>query len=465
MRVARAFIALASGEAAARVVAFVGTMYLARTLGPEGYGAIGFAVAVLLYLARFADGGLELGVGVREAAGPRERLAQLLSSVLTLRASIAFGVAVVTAAVALLVLPAIEGQLVALYAIALVAGGLTTRWAHIGLGAAGRVATARLVSELVALAFLLIAVRSPEHVLRVPFAQAIAEWLVVLILFALLGRSGLRVRPTFDLALAAPVVRSGWRLMFASLLGLAIYNADLLFLRALHGRQSVGYYAAAYVFVTFFLSVAIAYGLSLMPALRQAWQDAVRRRALLDSAMTHVVLLGLPIAVGVSYVAPGVISLVLGADYTPAVTPLRLLIWSVLPAALCEVATVALIAAGREGDVMRVYAWTLAVATVLNLALIPRFGITGAAIATVVAEVARLLVALHAAARAGYVLGGVARWWRPAVATSLMAALLAALRPSTLPVAIALGATAYAVGLVATGALRIRRSALPALSV
>ena len=71
-RVGRAFVALGSGEVAARLIAFAGTLYVARTLGPSRYGVIGFALAVLLYLQRLADAGFDLGVGVREVAAHRD---------------------------------------------------------------------------------------------------------------------------------------------------------------------------------------------------------------------------------------------------------------------------------------------------------------------------------------------------------------------------------------------------------
>ena len=53
--VARNFLALGSGEALARIAAFAGTIYVARTLGASGYGIISFAAALMLYLSRLAD--------------------------------------------------------------------------------------------------------------------------------------------------------------------------------------------------------------------------------------------------------------------------------------------------------------------------------------------------------------------------------------------------------------------------
>ena len=50
--VTRSFIGLGFGEAAARLVAFVTTLVIARRLGADSLGIVAFAFAILLYLQR-----------------------------------------------------------------------------------------------------------------------------------------------------------------------------------------------------------------------------------------------------------------------------------------------------------------------------------------------------------------------------------------------------------------------------
>jgi O-antigen/teichoic acid export membrane protein len=426
---------------------------------------IGFAVAVLLYLQRIADAGFDVGVGVREVAARRGELDRFVPALLTVRAGLAVLVALVTALLALLLLPSPDGAVLALYAGALVAVGLSTTWVHVGLEHAGRVAGARVLGELLALTVLVVTVHGPEHVKRVPLAQVAGDGLAALILLSLLARGGLPLRPRLDMEVALPLLQRGWRMMIASLFGLALYNSDLIFLRWLRDTEAVGYYAAAYTLVAFCLNISIAYGLSLLPVLSGARQDARRRQALFETASAHVITFGLPVVVGGAIVAPAIVALVLGPTYQPTGDALRLLIWSLVPGILANLAVMGLISAERESEVLRAFAWTLGVVMVLDFVLISRFGIAGAAVATIIGESVRLLLVVLPARRAGFTLITFTRWWRPAVATTCMAGVLLLVHPAMLVVAIGLGVVAYAAALTATGGIRFRRKALPVLSV
>jgi len=52
------FLKLGLGEAGARVLAFIATVYLARTLGAGVYGVLVAAMTIVSYLAFVADCGI-----------------------------------------------------------------------------------------------------------------------------------------------------------------------------------------------------------------------------------------------------------------------------------------------------------------------------------------------------------------------------------------------------------------------
>ena len=57
-RIINNIVALGGSELVARIIAFIGTAYVARVLGPEAFGIIGFAAAIVGYLSMGITAGL-----------------------------------------------------------------------------------------------------------------------------------------------------------------------------------------------------------------------------------------------------------------------------------------------------------------------------------------------------------------------------------------------------------------------
>lgn len=78
-KVVNNIFSLGAGEFAARIVAFVGTAYLARILTPAGFGVVNFAMALFGYFSLAVTAGFN-DVGAREVARrPRQASAIAIS--------------------------------------------------------------------------------------------------------------------------------------------------------------------------------------------------------------------------------------------------------------------------------------------------------------------------------------------------------------------------------------------------
>ncbi len=464
--VARNFLTLGSGEAVARIIAFAATVYVARVLGPESYGIIELAAAIVLYFTRVADFGIDLGLGVREIAARRADLDRLAPVVLTARILVSALLVTLLVAVGLLVLPPAEGKVLAVYSITLLAVGASTRWIHIGLEKTAYVSLSRTLGELLMVGLVFAFVRSSEDLVRVPMAKVAGDFLAVAIMAWLVGRFGIKLRPRLDWSVLRPLVRRAWPLVLSALLGLMIYNSDLIFIRLFTGRSaSVGYYAAAYTLIGFLANLGIAYSISLLPTLTRLGSDRHRQLALYRTAHAHVFAIGFPIAIGGSLLGGPIISLVFGPAYGPAVLALQIVVWSVPLGLLRDIPIAGLIANGREDSVLRLTAWATAFNLLLNLLLIPPFGIYGAAIASVLTEAFRMLLAFRAGGVYGWPSPHASRLWRSLLAGAVMAVGLSLLGPYSVPVMIGLGVLLYFGALSAVGGIRFRRGQLPELSV
>lgn len=451
--VARNFAALGGGEALARLVAFAVTVYVARVLGPAPYGVIEVALAIVLYSSRIADFGVDLGLGVREIAADPKRLRSLAPSVMTGRTAISAVLAAALAAFGLLLLPSPEGPVLAVYGLSLLAVGLSTRWIHIGRERTVPVSVARLLGELAMVALVLSFVRSADDLLRVPWAKVFGDLLAATVLYLWLRRDGVRLMPAWDWGRVRPLVRRAGNLVLSALLGLMIYNADLLFLRFFRDAATVGHYAAAYALVSFLTNLGLSFATSLLPTLTRLGRTPHDQRSLYRTAHLQAFTVGLPVAIGGGFVAAGIIGLVYGDLYASSVLPLQILLWTVPVGFARDVAVMGLVAREEEARVMRLTGWSALLNVLLNVALIPGFGILGAATATVVTETVRMLLACWLAARRGLAPPGARAVLPPVLAGALMAAVLSWVE---LPLfaAIGVGAAAFGVCLFAMGGHR-----------
>lgn len=196
-------------------------------------------------------------------------------------------------------------------------------------------------------------------------------------------------RPRFD---AAP--RMLWQMGKAALpigllgaLATALQQTDRVMLRILVGQASVGIYSAAWVLSdNFNLLSDLFLGASFAAAMRLHASDRARFGKLYESCMMVALMLGLPIAAGLFLLAPDVIQLVYGkgGSYAASAAVLRILCCQVPLTFAFQVGNLPLLADKRELAIAKLLFASLGANVALNALLVPRFGASGAAIATLV---------------------------------------------------------------------------------
>lgn len=458
--VARNTAALGASELLARGLAAVATIYLARALGVTAYGVLGVALAVIAYFNTIVNWGIEL-FGPREVAGDRAHLEAILPSVIAAR----LGTAVLLAALAFFgghwLLPAEEAAVLVLFALLLLATALDARWAHLGLEKTGRIAIARTLAELIKLGLIVWWVRGPETVMRVPIAYFVGELTASLLLTWWLKQRGVRFHWRIEWPVVRRIYRQSLPLMLTTVMGMWVYNADVLYLRAFRDNVEVGVYLAAYTLINFLAILGNTSRLSLVPTLTRLTDEAAARVQLYQSVLGQLVALGLPVAVGGSLLAGGIIRLLFGPDYAASAPALSILLWSVPFLLVRGVFQAALVAAGQQNRVFQMTAWATLLSVGLNLALVPQFGFLACATVTVTTEVVRMALGQWFVRRAGFPLVTVWRWWRPALATAVMGGVLLVMGRPSIWLGVPVGGLVYVGVLLAVGGLVIRRGKLP----
>ena len=417
----RNILRLSAGDFLAKTLNFLAFVYLARVLGVANYGVLEFAISLTTYFLLIADGGLDIWA-TREAARGVE-IRHLVSRVVPLRilmATVSFG--------GLFVLmpafpdyPALKTILV-LFGLTMFTQALSLKWVFMGQEKMTRVAAGLVIAQIVFAVSLFASVRSAESIVWVPVLRLAGDLAMAIYFMWLFHSTHGGMRLTFTLKGLRNTLKPAMTIGASQGLSLINYNFDSVMLGMFLGSAAVGFYGAAYKPVTMMLAMPLTYFVGLFPALSRAYQqncelfsETVVRSFRLTSTFA------VPFGVGGAFVARPVINLLFGTAYFNSVPVFQILCWSASLVILRGTYRHSLNAAGRSSLDLRCAGASAALNVLLNLLLIPRYGIVGAAIATVVAEVLWLTMASYYFHRYVTPLRLLPFLFRPAIAGLVMA--------------------------------------------
>ncbi len=236
----------------------------------------------------------------------------------------------------------------------------------------------------------------PIYAVTLPFGTSATLMVVALVLadaVVALGIAWRLVRVGFfrgwgrpSVALGRQVAGYGLRGQLGGLLSLVNLRLDVAILGALAGPAVLGVYSVASKYAELLRLPGLAVNYVLYPSFaRDGATDArTRTRALLPRTAGLNVLGAIPLAL----LATPLIPLVFGAQFTGAVHPALILLLGLLGEGVAGLIGAYLYGIGRPGLNSLAIGAGVVVTVVLDLLLIPRFGVAGAAVASTVAYLA-----------------------------------------------------------------------------
>jgi O-antigen/teichoic acid export membrane protein len=378
-------------------------LLVARFLGPVLYGAFATAAAIS-ELALLATGlGFEEELtrrGGRDSRTLPDALRLAFRAIGATAALAAVGLAVVLAVVPY---PPQVLRLVVLMALAGTVARFHLPFRYLGLlrGDSRRTALMQGISTvaLVALTLpILVTHRRVEWIVVVQLlvgAAVLAAWLRWL-------PGELRAAGAVAAGALRRFVRDAAPFAMSNLLWVAYFNFDTFLLSLFRSEREVGLYAGVYRIVGISYVLGNALANSFLPQLFEAHaRDPESHRPLARRLLVTMGALGLPLG-AVLYAGAGVlVPLVIGSAYADAVAVARVLSVAVFFRCLNFGFAGALMTAERQRTRVLLEVLLLAVNVGVNLALIPRLGAAGAALATVAGELALTVGAVAVCWRGG----------------------------------------------------------------
>lgn len=382
------FVALAAATFAVQVIGFFVLAVIARRLGDGGLGAYSFALNLAAYFAIPANFGVT-ALATREVAREPERATEIAGQVLALQTVLGL----LPYAVLVLLAGALSpddatAAIIPIVGATFLLEAWSAAWALYATQRFVAAALTRLAGSVVFAVLVLALLREGDGATELAWLHlagvAMTSVLSVLVVLRALGRLPLRG----PVAALRGRFRSGLALGVSAVMIMVYYTADSLMLGWLEDVETVGQYAVAYKLPLAVLAFAALWGQVLLPhfsALAERSRIELREQT---GFFASISLVGtLPLIAGALVVGPDLVPELFGEEFEPAGTPFVLL----MAAAALVLFTVnygtAAIAVGDE----RHYAVAVTLGATLNIAanlvVIPLFGMTGAACATIGAEV------------------------------------------------------------------------------
>ncbi len=394
--VSRRRLTLATGlQIGGRVVGvFLGVLVaasLARSLTRPQFGELSLGLTILALVGSLAD----LGTGqiaVREMARRPEARANIAGAVCVVQLTMGVALAIVGLAVAFALMHGTQARLMAAFMMVSMPLGAVTA---LTIAAQARLRPELAIIPTLVQSTLWLAVVLTLGATRGALSLYGAGWFAVTAVQAAvtLGMVAHVTEVSFagSRRLIGRLLALAWPIGLAGMFVTAYYRIDAVLLFHYRGATQAAYYSAAYRVLDVIQIFPVTVGGVLLPLLASAEREGAGRdriRQLFALASAGLLAVALPVALCGAILAPGIVRLVYGPRYHPAVYLLQVLLPAFIPICLGYVLTSQLIL----HDLLRPYIAITFVGAVLNIVAnavaIPRYGAPAAAWATLGTELA-----------------------------------------------------------------------------
>ena len=379
---------IVAGRAIQALLAFVIGLFTARYLGPANYGTINYAVSIVAFLTPIAYLGLNSTL-VRELIEHPEQEGTVLGTAIVTSLLSAVVCVVGSACFVAISSPGDRTTFVvcALYSLILLFQSLDLirLWFQSKL-LSKYTALAATMSYLVVSAYKLILLITHKSVYWFALSNVLDSALVgviLLIVYRRLHGDGFH----FSRSLAKTMLRGGRFFILSNMMISIFAHTDRVMLKLMLNDSATGFYSAAVTIagITSILFSSIID--SVRPSILQLRNtDRAKSDRLLSQTYCVIIYLSLAQCIVMTLFARPIVLLLYGRQYVGAVSALRLVVWYTTFSYLGGSRSVWILASQNQK-----YLWMINLSgalsnVLLNYLLIPRFGIKGAAIASVITQ-------------------------------------------------------------------------------
>lgn len=389
----------------ASVCGFIWTILIARYLGVNDYGILGFAISLTGILGITTDLGISTHV-VRHISTDYDSAPKYLGNVFPLKSLFSIGTFILTLIILILLKSnELTITITLLFAIEMImksfCGLLIGTFQAFEEGKYQGISSTLL--NLILFVFILISVYTDLGLFGITISYVAANLIALIYTYYAFQKHLVKPKFEIDREFCKTILIASLPFAVGSILSTIYFSIDIVMLTQIIGEYATGIYNASYKLISVLMLFFTIYGAVIFPVMSKFYKSDEKLLIIsFEKSVKYLTLIIVPIAVATTLYSADIIHLVYGHEYDAASTPLSILIWTVCLLFISNPSNYLLNASHKEVTVTKIYAIAAAFNIGLNFIMIPYFSYNGAAITTVLSDILIVILQMYVIYKIGY---------------------------------------------------------------
>lgn len=366
------------------------TMITARYLGPANYGLISYAASIVAFVAPIMKLGLD-SILVHEIVNDEKNESKILGTSILMSLLSAI-MCIIGIYLFVSIINAVEKETIIvclIYSILLIfqAFEMIQYWFQAKL-LAKYSSIAMLLSYILVTGFQIFLLITNKSVYWFAISNSMDYMIISLILYSIYKKQQTK-KLSFSFDICKKMIKKSKYYILANLMVTIYAQTDKIMLKLMMDNASVGYYSAAVTCAGMASFVFAAIIDSARPLIFEAKKNnnLIKYEKGIISLYSIVIYFSIFICLIVTFLAPLIIKIMYGNEYINSISILRIIVWYTTFSYLGSARTIWIMAESKHNYLMLINSAGVFLNIFINYMLIPVYGISGAAIATVLTEI------------------------------------------------------------------------------
>lgn len=366
----------------------------ARYLGPSNYGLINYANSYIAFFASICNLGIN-SIIVKEFIDNRNENGEILgtSIVLKIISSFLSAITIICLAYALNDNDMTITLIVMLCCVGMLFQVFETLnyWFQSKLNSKVT-AIATLISYFITSLYKIFLLITQKPILYFAFSTSI-DYICLAILLFIFYFANHGQRLSFSIQTAKRILSQSWHFIVPGLMVAVYSQTDKIMLKHIIGATETGYYSTAVSLCNIWCFILIAIIDSMSPVIMKLFNDDYEKYKKMNRLLYSIVFY-ISIIVSLIFLVFGdfIVNILYGKEYLPAVIPLKILTWYSAFSYLGVARNIWIVCEKKQKYLLLVYIVSAFLNIILNIILIPILHASGAAIASLLAQMLTTII-------------------------------------------------------------------------